>query len=90
MSIRIKRLGFILLLVVGIIEALIFPNGAVVSLSTVGGISLLFSVLHLFGIRIGKEELSAYIKDLSINEKILAVLSLIVMVMWIVIVAVKL
>lgn len=71
MSIGIKRVGFIVLLVIGLFEVFFFSNGAAVSIGTVYGVCCIFGLLHLLGINIWNKEKSFFIKDLIFAEKVL-------------------
>lgn len=82
MSIGIKRVSFIVLLVFGIFEVFIFPNGAVASIGTVFGVCCIYGALHLFGIIVWNKEKSYYMKDLRFSEKVLAAITFALMIVW--------
>lgn len=82
MSIGIKRVSFIVLLVIGIFEVFILSNGAVVSIGTVFGACCICGILHLLGINIWNKEKSFYMKDLRFAEKVLAAFTFALMIVW--------
>lgn len=82
MSIRIRRMGFIGLLVIALFEVFFVSNGAVVSIGTIFGVCSVFGLLHLLGINIWNKEKSLYIKDLSFSEKVLAVFMFVLIIVW--------
>lgn len=84
MSIGIKRVGLIVVLVIGLFEVFFFSSGAVVSIGTVFGVCCIFGLLHLLGINIWSKEKSFYIKDLIFAEKVSAVFTFALIIVWVI------
>ncbi len=82
MAIEIKRVSFIVLLVIGLFEVFFCSNGAVVSIVTVFSVCCIFGLMHLLGINIWNKEMSYYIKDLIFAEKVLAVFTFALIIVW--------
>lgn len=88
MTIQLKRIGFIVLLVVGILEAWFLKEGSVIAVGTVFAVASIHFLLNILGIKVVAEK-SNYIKDLKKEEKILAIITLMLILAWAVSVIIK-